>query len=169
VREAQAVLSRRGVYIPDDVMAMCFAATLEWVKTPEGMKDIADDIGLEVEEGRPDKKYIFSDGFGRKTEVDPKEVVFVRTAFVKGQPVACRQIEEDLRLEDTCEMCGIISHCVKVVRDEENFNKKVKACEHCLSYSESLSLKSEGDLGKCESCVILECPHHPMRENLKMA
>jgi len=169
VREVQAILSRRGVFVAEDVLTICFAATLEWVKTPDGLNEIADDVGFEVEEGRPDKKYTYHDGFGRKSEVDPKDIVYVRTAFVKGLPVPTRHIEEDLRLEDTCEICGIISHCVKTVRDEENFNKKVKACEHCLSFSESLSLKSCGDIEKCQSCIILECSHHPLRNALQMA
>lgn len=148
------------------MLAVTFAATMEYIKSPEGVQYVGEMLQFEIEQGRKDKTYVVLDGFGREYRTKPESIVFVKAALVNGVPTSCRQILSREITENHCELCGTKSYCVKLVKDRIT-RDEVLACNHCLVHNELSYLRDEADSGMCMNCPIVECPYHPMKEIMR--
>ena len=136
---------------------------MEWTKTPEGLKEIADNVGFEYIEGRDDCEYIVSDPFGRSVNVPPSEVTFLQAAVISGEATPSCLIEVREKPIKVCDLCGNSSHCCKSAKDQET-HEFILACNHCLIHNEKTHLRDEGNQSGCIDCVVTECVYHPLKE-----
>ena len=110
---------------------------MEWLKTKEGVDEVADLLGFELHPGKSDKEYVVEDAFGRESKVSHDEVVFLSAAIVKDNPVPIKAITTNEKKTDTCDLCSIHEYCVKQNDDPEG-RGKVLACNHCLINNNSI-------------------------------
>jgi hypothetical protein len=140
-------------------------------------------LGLEIFRGDDDKEYKLIHGFaGGYVTIKPDDIQFFRGVIAKGKPVPFSQLKISERVGRTCDSCGIISHCTKVIRDPSSAAEHIQTlCNHCIACSESFALKEvvsrneeDGrvttddriimkDYGTCERCTVYSCYHHPKR------
>ncbi len=147
------------------MIEVVFGGVIEWVKTAEGAKFFGDLLGFDIQEGRSDTEYIVMDGFGRERTVTPEQVLFLGAAVINGEPMSMRLVRQNELPVKQCDLCGLESHCVKPVKNEET-HETVLACNNCLVHNDITSLRNEGDSGMCHDCVKIECPVHPMKNIL---
>lgn len=93
-------------------------------------------------------------------EVKSSDVYFYRGCIVERRPVPLARLEFYEKPKGSCEGCTITSHCLKEVKGAYS-GTITNLCNHCVSYSESAQIRSEGDPSVCDACTVLKCVHHP--------
>lgn len=95
-------------------------------------------------------------------EVNSTDIYFFKGCISERQPIPLSAVAFYEKPKGQCEGCGITSHCLRPVSGAYS-GTTTDQCNHCVSYSDSPRVRSEGDPSICDSCTDLRCTHHPRR------
>ena len=154
--------------VGEEMVAVIAAATISWLKKPDGVETFSNAFGIRKVEGKADKKYIIRNGMNVAREVSHDDIAWFYTLFVRGQITDPDLLEEIDKPVMFCDACGMGGHCPIEVRDRET-GKAQHYCNHCLLGQEDPNLRIEGDSKKCWSCPAAACDYHPSRRQAAYA
>lgn len=161
-------LSKAGIdpdQVPIDWLEAILAATSKWIQTTdEGVAHIASLLNFDFWKGEDEKSYsLIDDESHQIREIDPDDILFVQGILAERRPVTSGQIEIDEKPKHQCDDCGIVSHCIKSIRDPSE-DKLKELCNNCIMFNQSPRVNEHGDIDMCDRCSKLDCPHHPGRK-----
>ena len=159
-----ARLEELGIFPESDMVAASISAVMELLtSTRDGNKYLVDILGMDREDGETDKEYHLID---TETRVTGGGIQFIKGTMIGGMFVPITHIDEYPIDKNTCDSCGVNSHCVEKAYD--NNKDVVERCNQCMSGDPELSDYSKGT-SHCEDCSVTSCPHHPFKEHYHSA
>jgi len=151
--------------IPMDWLEASVAATFKWMsETSEGGLHGANILELEWFRGDDGNQYKIHDHQQQAIRsVKSEDVYFLRGAVIEGRTVPFSQVSSSRKENESCDCCGINSHCTKDIRDP-SLDRMERLCNNCMIKHEHPKVRDEGDQSRCENCTVLTCPNNPARE-----
>lgn len=148
--------------IPQDWLAAIIAAQTKWqATTVDGSAFVVNSLGFQWTTGRDEFQYDFHDPNSMDIyKLKSDQVHFFAGAAVNGHPVNPTSIVASKRTTLQCEGCGIVSHCVKTVRDPSR-DRLETLCNTCICHHEFSKVQDLGERDLCQRCTSTDCYHHP--------
>lgn len=94
--------------------------------------------------------------------VKSRDIYFYQGCIAERRPVPISSVHYHEKPKGICEGCSITSHCLTETKKAYS-GTITNLCNHCVSYSESAQVRSEGDPSLCDECTVEKCMHHPRR------
>lgn len=177
--------------IPDDWLVAITASMAKWMQTTEGgLQFGARLFHFELERGEHDVDYVVSrsencpdwascpypthcqtagnaclEPMITKKTVPADSVWFYSGAVVEKRPTKRCDIEIQDKAKEHCDLCSIVSHCVKNFSVTYSETTNNAHCNFCAARSENPRIRKHGDLSVCETCTVTRCENHPFRQH----
>lgn len=144
-----------GDSIPMDWLEAIAAATFKWIATkPDGLRQVSNLLKGSWSKGRPDEVYTLN-----HEEIKHDDVYFMKAVLVKRQMIPANSLKIKDKFKVRCDECGTSSHCVKDVYLHLK-DRTDSYCNACLTQSDDLRLRDNGDMGMCSLCPDTTCVHN---------
>lgn len=155
--------------IPNDWAEVIIAATAKWIATtPDGVASVAKLLNLECFPGSDDKEYIYYPDVGpRELPVKPENILFLKGIVIDGMPAFTSLLDIKQKKEESCEDCGIISFCTKVILEPAAGRHLMRLCNFCISHHSHPRVYDQGNKEDCKRCPKTTCAHNE-KNSLKL-
>jgi len=150
--------------IPNEAcLAWITAATAKWLfTTSEGLAHSAEKLQLETFTGNQENDYRIHDPVtGGMQEIKPEDITYFRGAAVQGQPIPFSTLAFSEKVRESCDGCGIVSHCLKTVCDPYEGDKLKSLCNYCITFHDHPRVNDNGGFSICQSCAKTSCKNKP--------
>lgn len=160
--------------IPYDWLRSIVAATCKWfVTTNDGLEYFSRLFCFDLKIAENDKDYFLVDNINRTTiPLKNNQVTFFEGVLIDGHPlpradstregpIPPLELEFSDSTKNQCEDCGIVSHCLKEIR-EPFTDSLMSLCNYCVTYHEHPKVKDQGGCEICQECSVTVCRHHPV-------
>lgn len=154
-------------YLPHEWIPAILAGTLKWLtENQAGLEEILKRLNFRFLKAGSEKEYSLIDPTETYiTTLKPEDILFVQGALAAGKPIPLERLSISEKERNQCEDCGIVSHCLKDIRDPKTDSLK-SLCNCCLIFHENPRVKDYGDAQKCQSCTVFACAHHPIKQEI---